>query len=55
MALEEKRKEAERKAETFQESPNEVGQLSFRNFRNPESNVSGDSQISQASFPHYWK
>ena len=27
MALEEKRKEAERKAETFQESPNEVGKL----------------------------
>ena len=36
MALEEKRKEAERRAETFQESPNEVSQLSFRNFGNTQ-------------------
>ena len=37
MALEEKRKEAERKAETFQEAPNEVGKLYPRKFIISES------------------
>ena len=45
MALEEKRKEAERKAETFQEAPNEVGKLYPRKFIISESCFRWNSNI----------